>query len=176
MLTNPNNQTQVSNSRNLYLVDSIIKKLFEPEIKKFQSDTVELVKANARAGGGKDGFYFQGAFFSDLEVRSRKGAIKGKLLDEFIPSMKLLISGSQTILKERDEIKQILALMVKDCHTSQHLRDTLPNCLKDSHEKLSSLDRIQEEAWTIKDNPDYYKTYLELKPKIEYYSVTKFLY
>jgi hypothetical protein len=157
-------------------VTVILKVLFEKEEAQLIKREHTLITKNAELSGPSDGFRHMGVIYSLLTGTARRMGSYGRLDRSLLPEMDTLLADRLIIETDRDRVRQALAMVLKDCRSSQDMRDALPNAVKDLIPECRNLERIREEAFTLADNPRSYTRYMKLREKIEFYVASRLLY
>ncbi len=152
----------------------IMERLFYAEHKRLKNQLSQLVKENTLAGGSSDGFYFRGIFYSDLS--NYKALVKTTIALSVIPQAEVHYGDEKKISIDKTRIRQALALVLSNCYTHQDIRDAIPNSLASMIDDLKNLPRLNEEAFTLKNDPRMYNQYMKVKPLIEFYVTARLLY
>lgn len=159
------------------IITALIVALFRAEEKRLRKRELDLVSENRKASGGQtDGFFYQGLFYTDVDHSGVKLGVKASLHPSLVPSMASHVKDRETIEFDKRRVKQALALILRDCKTTEDLRDALPNQLAEMIDQVKGLPRTRPEGFTVLSDPRKYKQYQSLREKIEFYTVTKLLY
>ena len=159
------------------IIDGLIVALFEHENKRLKKRELELVSENRKVTAERyDGFFYQGQFYTDLDIAFAPKGIKTSLHPSLVPSMEQFMKDKREVEFDRLRVKQALALILKGCRTAQDLRDALPNQLAEMIDQIKSMPRSRPEGFTIMDDPRKFKQYQTLKEKIDFYTATRLLY
>lgn len=157
------------------VIDHIINVLFAAERRRLTRAIDDLCKSNQEAYGEKlDGFHYQGRFY---RPEGLMGQLKRKVLHlSLFDRMDLHLADEAAVKADEQFIRQTLFQLLDPCKTPQDMRDALPNCLADALGEHSRLPRMNEEAFTIRDNPRAMKQYNKIRPKLDLYSAARLLY
>jgi len=163
------------------MIDSTINHIFSHEERRLKAAEYLLIQENAKmmAEQGQprpDTFYYAGYRFSHMETQLIASSVKGRLNAQLFWKADNHIKDLKELEFDKVRVRQTLAIILKDCHSPQDVRDVLPEVLASSLKDISSLARFREEAYTLKDNPRLLKQYEKLKEKIEFYMASKYMY
>lgn len=162
------------------LVQTLTKEIFKAEDRRLQKEALGFVTKNAKLGGPRDGFFFQGVLFSDLDPRVRAKGDKGNLHASLVPSIETHSLDRKTIEFDKMRVSQALTVILRDCRTPQDVFDAVPNALHETLRQVmpgsAQLTRTRQEAWTVLDNPRAFQQYQKLRDKLEFYNIAKLLY
>lgn len=81
-----------------------------------------------------------------------------------------------TVDRDTHIIQQNLRKVLNNCQTIQHVRDALPECLVNMHAEFSHRPRIDQEAWTLQNDPIALAEWDKACEKILAYSVSGLIY
>jgi hypothetical protein len=90
--------------------------------------------------------------------------------------MDAIVKERETVIRDKDRVKQALSMVLRDCYSRQDMRDALPNGLAAIIPACQGLERQRPEAFTLADNERSYKQYMNLREKIEFYVASRLLY
>ena len=165
---------------NHQFITNTVQMLFEHERKFFKQRTQVTIKKFSEMVPDADGFYFMDQFFHNVELKGvgTNKTKKAQLPAELVPEMKDAVTAFAKFNEDRYRIMQALALaLVLDSREEkQVIRDSLPECLVDFLPDLKKLERQNEEAYLIKNNPQKYEQYMKIRPMIKFYTATKYIY
>ena len=159
------------------IIDGLIVALFEHENKRLKKRELELVSENRKVTAERyDGFFYQGQFYTDLDIAFAPKGIKTSLHPSLVPSMEQFMKDKREVEFDRLRVKQALTLVLKDVRTSQDLRDALPNQLALMIDQIKNMQRSRPEGFTLMSDPRKFKQYQQLREKIEFYTAARLLY
>lgn len=174
----------MSPSERAQWVDVLVKRLFDADIRRLNKHITELNQANRSAF--KDfslcGFILNAVTYMDLtEVdKLRQGGMQiGGIKSRYRPLHESLEKEAQyfsevldSINEDRNEIKQVVILLLGQACTVQELRDAIPECLMNLMPELAMFPRkIQNCDYLIRTDKYAMKAYEKTLPKLEAYSV-----
>lgn len=159
------------------LITRLKQVIFEAEERRLGKERDQFAFENARLEPtAADGFLYGSIYFSTLEPSLRSKGKRGPVSHSLVPALDAHMKDRKQIEFDKVRVSQALAIVLKDCRTAQDIRDTLPNCLTEVFEQTKTLPRLNEEAFTLRDNPRAMKQYQKLKELIEFYMVSRMLY
>lgn len=158
-------------------VDYIVKMLFKAEDERKLKTIHNLVERNNEAIKGKfDCFYFHGITFIGENGASRHSK-KPALHESLWNDAEDFLASQEEIEKDRQKIKQVLYHLLQGARTLQHIRDAIPESLRDYlPDNVKELDRMDEPAFTIKHDRMKKRAFDRALPKIDYYAATRLIY
>lgn len=163
------------------IIAAISAKLFEAEERRLNGVIIELNRRNKRAHEKSitvDGFLHQGRYYLPRNVSvtvAGKGESKTPLHLSLYDDMERHLEDRRLVEEERKFISQVLYRLLRDCKTQQEIRDALPECLTNLA-GLTHLNRQQEPAWTLREDPRALRQYEEILPKMEVYCAARLIY
>lgn len=160
----------------LKLLAQISARLFNHERNRLLKELNNILVANREFNPSMNGFYWKGVLISDMPESIKHKGNNGNLHPSLYERMEAYTRDSSKIRFDADRIKQILALVIRNCTDTQDLRDALPDCFVEIIPDIAGYQRTRPEAYTIIDNEKYYQSYNNLKTKIEFYVATRLLY
>jgi len=158
------------------LINQLIIEIFQAENRRLLAKEQDIVKENNRLTGNSDGFYYQGNFYSNLDVRLRAKAKKNPLHFTMYDTMAKYDKDRKEIEFDKERVKQALLLVLRDCKHEQDIRDALPNSVTNLIPNIKNLPRTREEGFTLFNDERGMKQYHSLVQKIDYYMATRLLY
>ena len=160
------------------LIKTLTDNLFEAEDRRLMRDLSILNQKNKRLSDVKvDGFLYNGEYFLPKDAALRAIGSGTPALHIILQGdMEYFLADRKTVREEQKFIKQILYTLLSSCKSQQDIRDTLPEFLVGSFPSLSRLPRIEQVAFTIRDNPRAIRQFDKYLPKMEIYSAAKLLY
>lgn len=165
---------------NHILLDDISENLFTHEKLRLSSEINTLIKEHdqmmARSGQEyQHGFIFNGVSYRNTNSDTHHNNLRG-LHGNLNPAMQDIMADNIKLNRERRAISQVLYKALKLTTSDQDRRDTLPEAVIPAIPVLSALNRTNEEAFTLRDDPRGLRQYQQLRPRIEFYSATRLLY
>lgn len=157
-------------------IQTILQALFDREFANLAKREQALITKHTSMGGSADGFRYMGVIYSQLAGRMRSMGNYDRPHESLVPELSAIITERKVLEGDRTRIQQALALVLAGTHTTQEIRDALPNCLQHLVPGLAGLERTREEAYTLVDNPRAYSQYMMIRPKIEFYVAAQLLY
>lgn len=160
----------------LELIEPMIASFLKREKFRQKVVLVDLIDQNHAAGGHAYGYYFNGKRFSLHGLTH----LRGQPLNAVEPSLRQEAEDfdlAQTKL-ERDEHKLMngLTVVLSQCNSFQDVRDVLPEPLAQVFTQLSSLPRMQEEGWVLKESPMLRSQYDKAINIALYYQVNSLIF
>lgn len=164
-------------SQTYALMLALKNKIFEAEERRLDKERDSFARENATLNpDAADGFLFGGIYFSTLDPSIRSKGKKGKLDPSLVPALEAHMKDRKQIEFDKVRVNQALSIVLKDCRSAQDIRDALPNCLTEVFDQTRHLPRMNEEAFTLRDNPRGFKQFQKLKELIEFYMIARMLY
>ncbi len=159
------------------IINEFLTKLFAPEKQSLQSRILEMIQRNAQFMGniGTNGFRYKGETYSNLANATRFGN-NTSLHTDLFGDMDTLLVEKKELDYDRARVKAGLIILLQSAYTDQDYRDAAPNCLAVLVDRLSSLPRTREEAYTLKDDPQKMHQYKKVVSLIEYHAASRYLY
>lgn len=158
---------------------AIVHMLFEGEIRRMSRSIEELVKANDRLLNipPSVGFLFNGDYYvRNADVNLPAFGERHPLHEDLWDQMQTYHLEMSKLMLNIDLVNQMCHRLVKDCVTTQDLRDALPDCLISLSPEAMKLTRTRPEAFTLEDDEREKRQYAKVKPLIEFYSATRMMY
>jgi hypothetical protein len=90
--------------------------------------------------------------------------------------MREYITDKKTVDSDRHQIAQILYRILRTLDSIQQYRNAMPECIVSLVPSLSSLQRTADQLEYFNGDERLIRQYNSLLPKIEMYSVTRFIY
>lgn len=164
-------------SSHLYnTITTILAALFEHEEKHLRNRSDAILERHIAKGGSKDGFRHMGMIVTKLTGSSLPRGTFDRLHESLMPEMDTLRTEKKQLETDKALIQQTLALVLKDAHTPQDIRDALPNCVQDIIPICRGLQRSRPEGYTLLDNPRALSQYMRTRDRIEFHIGTRLLY
>lgn len=159
------------------IINELLEKLFAPEKQSLQPRIQEIIQRNGQLMGnvGANGFRYKGETYSNLANATRLGNNTSLHADLFEDMDRLLVEKKE-LDYDRARVKAGLIILLQSAYTDQDYRDAVPNCLAVLVDRLSSLPRTREEAYTLKDDPQKLHQYKKVVSLIEYHAASRYLY
>lgn len=104
------------------------------------------------------------------------GQAKNSLDFSLNEEMECWLKDTKIINEDRDQIRQMLFLMLRTISTERELRNVLPECLVSMIDGLNKHPRMDPDGYTLRGSLRGMAQYQKLLPKIEIYSVSRLLY
>lgn len=157
----------------------LMEQLFAPETRRL------AIVINKLSGHNKilkraaaDGFLYGGILYMPTGSVVTAGPNQAKTsLDLSLNSeMDTWIQDQKAIRCDQDLVKQMLFRLLKPCKSVREIRNTLPECLISLVPELNAEPRTDPAGYTLEGDERAKRQFDKLLPKIEMYSVTRFLY
>ncbi|MEQ1950903.1 hypothetical protein [Mesorhizobium sp. CN2-181] len=162
-----------------YIGETVVKLidgLFEVEERQLSKRRTKLIDKNTAAGGNPAGFYFNGEIFAESPISPGLRRSLKPLDPSLLMEAGSIVADRKVINFDKGRVNQLLTMLLKDCHSTQDVRDALPNCMVEFLPGGSNLPRTRPEAFTLADNPLSYKQYMQSREKMDYYVAARLLY
>lgn len=157
------------------LIDSIVVKLLDPDYRSIQHEITSMIeKNNAALGLAAEGFLFRGSYYTNLDPKLQSKGQRTTLHIRLVPEFMGTIKRRADFDYDRQQIRQVLVLLVQGAKSEQDVRDTLPECLADLL-PFPPLARTRPEAFTIVGDERAMRQYLKVRDKIMYYSALRLI-
>lgn len=155
-------------------IDSL---LFTAEARRLEAAMVALHERNQTMRAQRaDGFIYQGEFYVPQGTPNGNRTII-QLHPALMDEMDYHLSDRKTVETDQKKIGQVLFKLLHPCQTLQHIRDALPECLTDTlPHGMAQLERFDQPAWTIVGDARSERQYLDMEPRIQFYSAARLLY
>jgi hypothetical protein len=162
------------------MINEILAKIFEPEYRRLATWIDRLCRQNREAHGDPElmGFIYNGKIYKPLECKDPDHVISRRGLHHTLTSdMDTYLMDLAVLTRDKSFISQGLFSIMDPCEDLQDVRDTLPECLKDTLDCISGLQRgVRPEAFTVDTNPRAKRQYEKILPRIEMYAVARLIY
>ena len=160
-----------------------ISALFEAEERRLKKIKDKLVEDNNKLN---DTDHICFVFNGDYYVHSRmlfnpvhtQSAVspKASLHLSLTDGMQEFLADKKTVDSDRHQIAQILYRLICKVTTIQQIRNAMPECIVSLVPSLSSLQRTAPQLEYFNEDERLIRQYNSLLPKIEMYSVTRYIY
>jgi hypothetical protein len=158
------------------LIANVISDLLAPEMRHFQKQVDQLIDANDAVNGSLSmGFHYLGVAYCRGGQRIAPQNVLG-LHNSLLPVMTKLMVWLRRVEFDKKLIMQMLYTLLAPCTSYQEIRDAFPDTMTMYLGAVCDLPRIQEPAWTIKNNPIAMRQYHKTIEKMEAYAAMRFLY
>lgn len=159
------------------VLNALVEKLFEPEERRLQTLVSELDKANREIKGHTVmGFIYNGTAFIPPEARTRQSGGYPSLAFSLTNQASAWWADRQQIEEDKQLIRQILWLTVRETETVQDFRDAMPESIVELSEQLSAIPRQREDGFTLRHSNRLYDQYLRMRDKIDVYWACRMVY
>jgi hypothetical protein len=161
------------------IIDPLTAKLFAAEERRMGNLVSKLNTRNKHLSDTKvDGFIHRGLYYIPKDAVSIRGAKQSKtaLHLSLIGEMESFLKERKRVEDDRKLISQVLFLLLSPCTSLQDIRNALPECLVGCVPDLVRLNRTDDAAYTIRDNPRALRQYETALLKIEIFVATQLLY
>lgn len=158
------------------LIDHIVNQLFAAEKRRLANDIDRMCRANSSAHNETlHGFHYREGFHT---LQGVKGNLKRKSLHLSLhDEMENVLADRKTVREHEQTIRQALAKLLYSCFLTQHVRDTLPDCLAQLlPEDIRNLERCGSPANTIVGDVRAQRLYDKALPLMEMYAAGRLLY
>lgn len=166
----------VSPFRFLPLIDPLVESVMNVEARRHHHLILQLINENHALGGHKNGFFFLGMRYANLQSRY----VASENLRYLVPS---LSEGAHSlhseILQARSDetkLRQSLSVVLPRCKSNQDVRDVLPEVFIREVSQLKNLKRTRPEGFLLEDHPMLYSQYAKAVDIAKYYTANKILY
>lgn len=159
------------------MLETVLDCLFEPEGRRLQNMVKELDRQNREIKGHSVmGFMYNGQVFIPPGAKTKQTGGYPSLAFSLTNQAAAWWLDRQNVGEDKQFIKQVLWLVVKDCQTLRDFRDALPETIVDLIKGLSDMPREREDGYTIMDNDRLYGQYLTMRDKIDVYWACRMIY
>lgn len=157
-------------------LDGVLDILFEPEIRRLASIVDELDAANREIRGHTVmGFMHNGKAYLPKAATTRP---------KHFPALAFTLTNRAAVWhtdekqvgEDKQLIKQVLWLVTKDCSTLGDVRNALPESIVELVPSMRSVQRTNEDGYTVKGDPKMYAQYLKIRDKIDVYWACRMIY
>lgn len=157
-------------------LDGVLNILFEPEIRRLASIVDELDAANREIRGHTVmGFMHNGKAYLPKAATMRPKQFPA-LAFTLTNRAAVWCADEKQVGEDKQLIKQVLWLVTKDCTSMEAVRDALPESIIELVPTLRSIQRTNEDGYTIKGDPKMYAQYLKIRDKIDVYWACRMIY
>lgn len=165
---------KVYTSPSAAMITQVRKYLFGKDENRLAKRIIALVQENHRLGGARDGFIYEGVYYSDLITRAKSKGQRGSMMPELRTQMLDYLEDTKQVNQDRENVEQILSLVLLTCHTKQDVRDALPEELVPLIPFLQGYQRTREEGWNLKTEREQ-RQYAKYRPLIDIYLVARLM-
>lgn len=160
-----------------------IEALFEAEVRRLTGIKDKLVEDNNKLNDADHiCFVFNGDYFVHSRMSFNPGyapsisSSTASLHLSLTDRMRDYLADKLTVDSDRCQIAQILYRLLRTLDSLQQYRNAIPECIASLVPSLSSLQRTVPQLVYFNGDERLIRQYNNLLPKIEMYSVTRFIY
>lgn len=159
------------------LIEALAVRLFEPEYRRLGKEVERLDKLNQEIRGHRtQGFMLAGQYYFPPDCAYRPQAGQPSLDFSLSFHGQVFLKDKAHVEDDKQLIKQIIHLLIKDCDSIEDVRDALPESLIELSSVLGMIPRTRETAYTISHDPRMMRQYEQLLEKIDFYVATRMIY
>jgi len=162
--------------RFLPLLDPLVESVMKVEANRHHHLIMQLINENHALGGHKNGFFFLGMRYSNLETRH----VVSENLRYIVPSLTeaahTLHSEILQAFADEKKLRQSLSVVLPRCKSNQDVRDVLPEVFIREVSQLKDLKRTRPEGFLLEDHPMLHNQYVKAVNIAKYYTANKILY
>lgn len=159
------------------ICNNLLKALFEPEDRRLDLCVQSLDSANREIRKhAKWGFMHMGQVFIPNNAPYKREGSYPPLDFSLSRQGNAFLKDVAQVSNDSQAIKQMMVLLLKPCTSLQEMRDALPETLTSMVPEFRGLTRLNDVAFTIRDDVRAMRQFNKLLDKIDFYVATQFIY
>lgn len=158
-------------------LDGVLDTLFEPEGRRLDAIVADLDAANRELKKHTVmGFMYNGQVYIPKAAKTRQNGGYPSLSFSLTNRAAAWAADMKQVGEDKQFIKQILWRVTKDCQTMGDVRDALPESIVQLIPSMDTMQRHNEDGYTVKHDKQLYGQYLKIRDKIDVYWSCRMIY